>query len=199
MSKITRSNKTSVKTYNINKTFWTIVVIIIFIIFVICVWYYWSTREPSVNCVCVFDLDDTITCGLDNAKTAINECRSNSCKFAINTARTSTFINDINFSALGLDPEEIKDDHYTGDWNTKKVSYTSKQDLMQQIANKKTEHMYHLSNKYNVPKNRIILFDDNYTNINIAKDHGFSTIYANSKTCGLGNNVGHEINSILDQ
>jgi len=156
-----------------------------------------TRKKPIPDCICVFDLDDTITCGFDNARKAIDECKNRSCVFAVNTARTSPYYADIKFGELGIHPEIFKDNFYHGTWNSK-MSYVSNSSLSDEIAKTKIEHLDTLHNKYGTAKDKIILFDDNDTNINLAKYHGYSTIIANHENCGLNNNVIKEISNILD-
>lgn len=180
-----------------------LIFIAILIVLAIIYIYYINNNniENFSNCVCVFDIDDTITCGFDQAKKAIDECKKRSCLFAINTARTTKYHADIEYEKLGLTKdsfvEMFDDNFYNGTWN-KKNSYINQDELIKDIAKNKTEHLITIKSKYNVPNNRIILFDDNYENLKNAKLHGFSTIYANSESCGLGKNVVREISDILD-
>ncbi len=171
---------------------------VIAIIFIAAMLYYhYKTEKPIPECICVFDLDDTITCGFDNAKSAIEECKNRSCVFAVNTARTSPYYADIKFGALGIHPEIFKDNFYHGTWNNK-MSYTDRDSLINEIAKTKVKHLDTLHKKYGTAKDKIILFDDNDTNINLAKYHGYSTVHANHENCGLNNNVVKEISDILD-
>src|SRR5574343_1404983 len=170
-----------------NTVFFMVLLIIIIIFFVY--YFYIRNRKPKeyVDCVCVFDIDDTITCGLQNAKEAIDTCKERSCKLAINTARGGIYYNGIDFNALGIEPDTFYDDYYHGTWN--KMSYASENELIDDIAKTKVDHLYTVQQKYSVPKDRVILFDDNLNNIALAKYNGFSTILANHANCGLPHNI----------
>ena len=88
-----------------------IIVAIIIIIFII----YYFRKEKLTNdysCGCVFDLDDTLTCGQERAKEAINYCKSKGCKISINTARPTKWYSDIKLSQLDLSENDFNDDFY---------------------------------------------------------------------------------------
>jgi len=175
-----------------------IIFIFIFVIaFIIIIIYNYTQKLENLpnSCACVFDLDDTLTCNYANAKNAINACKQNGCVFAINTARTSSYYGDIPLDKLGLEENLFINDIYTGDWNTVNKSF-SRESFNKHVANTKKEHLDTISKKYNILKNRIILFDDNINNITVAKENGYSTVHAND-TCGLNQNVLSEVNYIL--
>jgi hypothetical protein len=158
--------------------------------------YYKSTFSET-TCVCVFDIDATITCGEDNARTAIKECKKRNCKLALNTARTQPYYSDLNFNLLNLEKEDIKNDVYHGDCDKKNMTH-SEAHFNNEIANTKVKHLNTIQQKYNVPKNRIILFDDIIHNVTAARDSGFSAIHANSPACGLDQHVKSDISRILE-
>jgi len=180
------------------------IIIIFLVILVVLVIIFKKINEKKIDkfsetsCVCCFDLDNTITCGLDNAKTAIKECKKRNCKLAINTARTSPFIGDLQLKSLDLEKKDIENDIYYGDWDKKNITF-SDQYFAQEIANTKLNHLTTLKDKYSVPKNRIILFDDVKTNIDTAKENGYSVVFANDPKCGLTDSVKSDIARILDK
>lgn len=148
------------------------------------------------NGICAFDLDKTLTCGIHQGRKAIKECKNMNYKIAIITARPTPWYNDINLEELGLKEEDFIDDFYYGDNYT--CSFTNIECLQNEIAKKKLNSLKHLSKKYNITNNNIILFDDLYENINLAKNEGFSTIHANHDICGLPMNVDKLINKNKD-
>jgi hypothetical protein len=171
---------------------------ILFIIFIIIVVYYilwirydtflngniqWSDSGTNVPCICVFDIDNTITCSLDQASSAIKHCKDNKCLIAISTARTEKYIKDIDLEKLGLDHGDLHH-FYTGNYHKTGMSL-SDDGLANHIAKTKVENLHDLHKKYNTPKNKIILLDDNFLNIEYAKKEGFSTVHANNPGCGL--------------
>ncbi len=170
-----------------------LIILIIFLLFL----YNKKENKETIPCICVFDLDKTITCGLDQAKNAIKECRQNSCKFAFNTARPQPYYDDIKFSELTLNKDEIENDVYHGNnYDMHKISYIN---LVNEIANKKVENLNIIHKKYNVPKKKIILFDDVIENIQHAQKHGYSVIHANHPVCGLNQHVKSNIKDILNK
>lgn len=148
--------------------------------------------QHQYNGVCAFDLDDTITCGIGNAKRAIDICKQNNYKIAINTARVLPFYDDIRLNDLGLTESEIIDDFYHGkEYN---CSFANNDEFRDQIAETKVKHMYTLANKWNLPKDKVILFDDQEANISKAQIHGFPTITAgNKESCGLPDNITEQL------
>jgi hypothetical protein len=70
----------------------------------------------DTSCVCVFDLDNTITCSHNNARIAVDECKKRNCKFAVNTARPIPYHSDIRWDKLDLKYDDVKDNFYHGTW-----------------------------------------------------------------------------------
>lgn len=147
-----------------------------------------NNNNTNYSCACIFDLDDTITCNKDIAKNAIEHCKKMNCKIGINTARQIPYIEDIDVNYLGLTSEDLQL-FYLG---PKLMTINS-------IAQNKVDALNDIYNKFNgkIPKNKIILFDDNFNNITAAKNYGFSTIHANNPSCGLNPYIVYEINNIL--
>lgn len=179
-----------------------IIIFCIFFIFMLFIYKTENTSFKKYKGICVFDLDDTLTCGFDNAKAAIYECKINECKIAINTARLLPYYKDIDLKKLGLHENDFKDDVYHGDWDKEgdKESLTtlSISSILEKVAMTKVKHMETLMKKYNIsdPK-KIILFDDQIKNIELAKSAGFSTIHANSVACGIPEDVRKRIRDIM--
>ena len=155
-------------------------------------------KEPSkqnYNGVCAFDLDDTITCGIEQAKIAINTCKKNNYKIAIITARPQQYYSDIKLDALGLIEEDFIDDFYHGDKH--ECSFIDKNCLMDSIAETKVKQLYELSKKYNLDPSKIIFFDDQLKNIENAKINGFYTVHANNPSCGLPIDIYDKLSNIF--
>ena len=153
------------------------------------------SQEIPTNCICVFDIDGTITCGLDRAAKAIARCKELGAKIAINTARPTKWYDDLNLAGLGLLESDFESDFYHGQpFNCSFVDIKCFQDS---IATTKVNHLHTLSTKWNVNKQRIILFDDQWRNIEKARESGFSGIFANDQLCGLPDNVVTLIDDIL--
>jgi hypothetical protein len=145
--------------------------------------------------ICAFDLDNTITCGLENAKIAIDICKKNNYKIAINTARPTMWFSDIKLDHIGLLESDFIDDFYFGD--NYACSFTDYECLSKNIADTKTKHLHTLAKKYDINPSNVILFDDIFHNINNANNNGFSTIFANNPMCGLPNNIHIQLENIM--
>ena len=152
-----------------------------------------TLKEP--NCVCAFDIDGTITCGIERAAKAIAKCKELGAVIAINTARPSKWYNDLDLSKLGLDVSDIDSNFYHGEPFT--CSFTDLKCFENSIAETKVKHLRDISSKWNIKPERIILFDDQWSNITFAKEMGFSTIHANHYSGGLPDNVNEIIHNIL--
>jgi hypothetical protein len=150
-------------------------------------------KEP--NCVCAFDIDGTITCGIDRAAKAIAKCKELGAVIAINTARPAKWYNDLDLQNLGLTVSEIESNFYHGEPFT--CSFTDLKCFENAIAETKVKHLRDLSSKWNIKPERVILFDDQWSNITNAKDSGFSVVHANHHLGGLPNNVSDLIQNIL--
>lgn len=147
-------------------------------------------------CACVFDLDDTITCSTDIAAETIQTCRDNKCLIAFNTARGSPYFEDLKFNKLGLTREEVAKEFYHGNYN---ITHSfNREGLDNYIAETKVKHLDTISKKYNIPKNKIILFDDNRLNIQYATNYGYATVFANNPYCGLPFSSTSIVSQILD-
>lgn len=146
--------------------------------------------------ICAFDLDGTITTGLDRAAKAIAKCKEMGAIIAINTARPSKWYDDLDLHKLGLNDVDIESDFYHGE--PFKCSFVDMNCFEDSIASTKVKHLYTLSSKWNVLPKRIILFDDQLYNINKAKQSGFSTIHANYHSGGLPEDVIEQIENIVN-
>jgi hypothetical protein len=158
-----------------------------------------DSTDPSINFtpngICVFDIDGTITCGLDRAAKAISRCKELGFKIAINTARPTKWYDDLDLNSLGLHKNDFDSDFYHG--KQLECSFIDTKSFEESIASTKVTHLRTLSEKWNVNPRRIILFDDQYPNIEKAKQAGFSAIFANHNRCGLPDNVVELINNLI--
>ena len=130
---------------------------------------------PDEKCVCVFDIDGTL-CG----KTifAMEECKKSGCRIALNTARPSNYLEDIDIEKWGL-KYLSEEDHY---FNPNSYSQT-----LDEIANTKAMYLRNIELKYKIKNPKcIILFDDLASNIKASKNAGYSTILAShDEKCGI--------------
>lgn len=150
------------------------------------------SREHMVEeyeCVCAFDVDDTITSESKTAKdvhtraiNAIQQCKENNCKIVINTARMP--ISNKKWDIIRDLPDKVKEhieseeDIYHGE-TLPQCSFIGYDCLYNQIAETKVKHLKNVAQKYNIDHKKIILFDDLYQNIKKASEHGFSVVHAN--------------------
>jgi len=155
-----------------------------------------TNEDIHVDCICAFDLDDTLTCGLDRAADAINICKTLGCKIAINTARPSKWYHDLDLNALGLTPKDFDSDFYHGE--AYQCSFGDKKCMEDTIGSTKVKHLQTLATKFSVQPNRVILFDDQHYNITKAQQAGFSTVLANHYACGLPSDTPKQIQKILN-
>jgi hypothetical protein len=151
--------------------------------------------EEIPNCICAFDIDGTITTGVDRAGKAIARAKELGCKIAINTARPSKWYSDLDLHSLGLNKSDFDSDFYHG--APFECSFTNIKCFEDSIATTKVNHLYTLSQKWNVKPNKIILFDDQWPNIEKAKQAGFGTVFANHHLGGLPSNVVELMDKIL--
>jgi len=156
---------------------------------------YFKQETKKYNGICSFDLDGTLTVDIENAAKAISKCRELNYKITFNTARPTKWYSDLDKQRLGLNEDDFETDFYYGE--NYKCSFGNRKCLEDSIANTKVKHLHTLSNKWNIHPKYIILFDDQFSNIEMAKNSGFSTIYANnSHVGGLTDNVDEQIEKI---
>jgi hypothetical protein len=171
------------------------IVVLIIIIFFINSGKKFTTNDKLYNGICVFDLDGTLTVDIDNAAIAVSKCREIGYKIAFNTARPTKWYSDLQLDKLGLNETDLESDFYYGE--KYQCSFSDRNCIESTIADTKVKHLYTLSNKWNIHPKYIILFDDQYPNIDKAEKSGFSTIFANNTYLGgIPSNVSEKIDSI---
>jgi len=170
-------------------------VVIIFLIFGY-LHYYKKESFENYSGICVFDLDDTLTCGIARAADAVKTCKQLNCKIAINTARPTAWWSDIKLTKLGLDESDFIDDFYHGEKFS--CSFQDYKCLSNSVSDTKVKHLKTLSKKWNIDPKKVILFDDQYPNIEKARNFGFSAIYANDNNCGIRKNASKEVARIIN-
>ncbi len=182
-----------------------IVLFILFFVVVLIIIFYsgvcanlgekFTTNDRLYNGICVFDIDGTLTVDIDNAAAAVSKCREIGYKIAFNTARPTKWYHDLDFDRLGLNETDFESDFYHGE--KFQCSFIDINCIENTIADTKVKHLYTLSNKWNIHPKYIILFDDQYPNIDKAEKSGFSTVFANNTHLGgIPNNVSEKIDSI---
>lgn len=154
-----------------------------------------ESAKSDPRCICAFDIDGTITCGTDRAASAIAKCKELGCKITINTARPTKWYRDLDLNSLGLTTEDIESDFYHGE--PFQCSFTDITCFEDAIASTKVKHLHSMASKWNVEPRKIILFDDQWSNIVKAKEAGFSIIHADNYLGGLPDNVVQQVENIL--
>ena len=153
-----------------------------------------GSAQGSARGVCAFDLDNTVTCGLDSARAAIAKCKSRGMRLAINTARLTRDTRDIDLVSLGLG--DVGEDFYVGTRYT--CSFESAECFNAAVAETKVSHLEHLAQKYGVPRAHVVLFDDLESNVRLARARGFSAIHANSPGCGIPADAADQLDQVLE-
>lgn len=183
--------------------------ITILIIFILCCGFFLK-KENKYEGICAFDIDKTLTISNDKTKgvnkkdvhrralDAILHCKKRNCKIIINTARVpKTGEKKVVISDL---PEMIKneitdEDIYHGEnYNFSVLSDNALDDL---IAENKARNLEKLAILYGLPYNKVILFDDLYSNIKKCKEKGFSVVHANYPSGGLRPDTYSQVDKIL--
>jgi hypothetical protein len=152
--------------------------------------------DPRDNYIVVFDLDNTLTCGIENAKKAIQFARANNFIIAFSTARAVQYFADLNLIDLGLNPNDFSKDFYTC-VRMDHLFGNNMMALQENIAQQKLNHLIDLSNKYHIPRSHIILIDDNILNIMTVQKNGFQVIHANADSCGMTDDVDMKLYAIM--
>lgn len=183
----------------ITKEYIFLILVIVFMLIMVLVKMYRKkseeyVEENKIRGICAFDIDGTITCGVKRASEAIAKCRELGYKISINTARPTKWYDDLNLVKLGISEDEIMNDFYHGEPYT--CSFTDVKCFEDRVSETKVKHLYSMSEKWGVDPKRVILFDDQWSNITKAKNAGFSVIHANHSVCGLPDNVVELIDKI---
>lgn len=124
-------------------------------------------------CGCVFDIDDTITCG--SPEKAVSLCRERGCAIGINTARPVPWADDVNLTQMGFPVNVV---------NLEDFVYNSSGT---DIVKHKVEGLKKFQQKWNIssPKD-VLFFDDNLANLEGATSAGFSTVRCSTGgLCGI--------------
>ena len=147
--------------------------------------------------IIVFDIDNTLTCNIQNARKAVLFAKARNIRLAISTARAVPYTGDLNLIDLSLDHTDFINDFYTCTRNDH-LFENNTQALTINIANQKLDHLLIIQKKYSIDnRKKIILIDDNIYNITVANNNGFSVIHANAIPCGINDNIEEELYGIL--
>lgn len=170
--------------------------IIILIVFVIMVLYFLRSpikeagpypkeaappKTPAgaypVRCGCVFDIDDTLTCG--DPAAVVRMCKENGCVLGLNTARNMPYAFDVPLKEQGF-PSNVLDSEdfvYNPD------------PTFDNVVSTKVKGLRDFQQKWGIDSPfKILFFDDSLANIEGANAAGFTGVWC-SKTaqqCGIG-------------
>lgn len=163
----------------------SMLLVIVLLVFIIIYIFFRKKPQPAKetfgdsynNCVCVFDIDNTLTCG--NPYPYIEKCKENNCRIAINTARPSKYMEDLSPELVSYLNMNMTEDYY---FNPNSYSQTR-----EEVADIKSTYLGLLRDKYKVNKECVILLDDSRSNIETAKRNGFGVVKANNtrNNCGI--------------
>ena len=127
------------------------------------------------NGVCVFDIDNTLTCNgecsinqIENMKNSIRLCNENNMGVAINTARPPQ--NDVLFG-INADVRRL----------LKYVNVYTRPRNGISVELQKLEHMNTIANEHNVNVNKTILIDDRLSSCRFLEQNNVSTIYVSGE------------------
>ena len=138
------------------------------------------SKEPgaySVRCGCVFDIDDTLTCG--DPAAVVRMCKENGCVLGLNTARNMPYALDIPLKEQGFPPNVL---------NSEDFVYNA-DPTFDNVVSTKVKGLHDFQQKWKIDSpSRILFFDDSLSNIEGANAAGFTGVWC-SKTgqqCGIG-------------
>lgn len=149
-----------------------------------------SSLEPKYPCVCVFDIDGTLTCG--DPDPMVDACVKKGCKLTINTARPVKWMGGIKSSAF-FDPKlfDVAEDYY---YNPKSYFESRK------VPETKVNILDAIQRKYDLSRERVFFFDDHAENVRSAKRAGYPTFIAgNGPHCGYSEKDHSAFSQILDK
>ena len=140
-----------------------------------------GSLRSGTRCGCVFDIDDTLTCG--DPTNVVRMCKENGCALGLNTARNMPYALDVPLKEQGfpLNVLNSEDFVYNPDPTFDNVVLT------------KVEGLREFQRKWEIDSpSKILFFDDSLANIKGANAAGFKGVWC-SKTyqgpasrCGIG-------------
>ena len=153
------------------KTWASIVFLILFAVFVLyfsTLRTYYKPNEEGARCGCVFDIDDTLTCG--DPSNVVRMCKENRCAFGLKTARNMPNALDVPLKEQGFPPNVLKDFVYNPAPTSDNVVPT------------KVKGLQDFQHKWKIDSpSKILFFDDSLSNIKGANAAGFNGVWC-SKT-----------------
>ena len=121
-------------------------------------------------CGCVFDIDDTLTCG--NPANVVRMCKENGCALGLNTARNMPYALDVPLKEQGFPPNVLNSEDFV--YNPAPT--------FDNVVPTKVEGLREFQRKWKIDSpSKILFFDDNLANIKGANAAGFTGVWC-SKT-----------------
>lgn len=134
-----------------------------------------SFQFEPMKCGCVFDIDDTLTCG--DPKKVIQMCKDNGCVFGLNTARSKPYAWDVPLQDQGFPLNVMKGEDFV--YNPTQTN----------IVPTKVAGLRDFQHKWKIDSpSKILFFDDNKLNIDGANAAGFTGVLCprTAQRCGIG-------------
>ena len=134
-------------------------------------------EPPKEFIVCAFGLENVLNVG--EPARCLEMCRDTGCNLAILSASNKDNTNELPLENLGFVHPYYQESNY---YYNPDSGMTSLDDA----ASLRLSHLTQLKNKYNIqdPK-RVILFDNNRINIELAEKSGFSVVEIGTKNPGI--------------
>jgi len=131
----------------------------------------------AIPCGCVFDIDDTLTCG--NPANVVRMCKENGCVLGLNTARNMPYALDVPLKEQGFPPNVLN----SGDFVYNPAP------TFENVVPTKVKGLQDFQHKWKIDSpSRILFFDDSLMNIEGANAAGFKGVWCpkTPQQCGVG-------------
>ena len=130
-----------------------------------------------VRCGCVFDIDDTLTCG--DPAAVVRMCKENGCVLGLNTARNMPYALDVPLKEQGFPSNVLNSEDFV----------YNPDPTFDNVVSTKVKGLRDFQQKWGIDSPfKILFFDDSLANIEGANAAGFTGVWC-SKTaqqCGIG-------------
>ncbi len=133
---------------------------------------------PPANppCGCVFDIDQTLTCG--DPRKVVQMCKDNGCVFGLNTARNTPYAGDVPLKDQGFPPNVLNGEDFVYNPNPTSAN----------VVATKVAGLQRFQHKWKIDSpGKILFFDDSLPNIEGANAAGFKGVWcpAGGGQCGI--------------
>ena len=117
-------------------------------------------------CGCVFDIDQTLTCG--DPRKVVQMCKDNGCVFGLNTARNMPYADDVALKDQGFPPNVLNGEDFVYNPNP----------TLANVVSAKVAGLQHFQHKWKIDSPaKILFFDDSLPNIEGANAAGFKGVW----------------------